>query len=181
MPIARWLSLTKENVINTVQYALQKIGVGRPSWQTVIVSASKEVELPRQALWATWTKLEEWPQWSLPLHVSTRWTGEPGWRVGATFEQVLNLGFPLGQTVSPETVEAVVSGESVSWWKDAKGIKSCHVWEFVALSPDRTMVTNTEVFHGVSMGFLKPLAARKWQRLFEASLAGLVEKATNEL
>lgn len=163
--------------MNTIQYALQKIGVERPSWQTVVVSASKEVTLPRQPLWDAWTKLEDWPQWSVPLHVSTRWIGEPGWRVGATFEQVLNLGFPLGQTVSPETVGAVVNGESVSWWKDAKGIKSCHVWQFAALAPDRTQVTNTEVFHGVSIGLLKPLAARNWQSMFEASVAGLVERA----
>jgi len=163
--------------MNTIQYALQKIGLEQPSWQTVVVSASEEVALPRQSLWEAWVKLEEWPQWSAPLHVSTRWIGEPGWRVGATFEQVLDLGFPLGQTVSPETVGALVDAESVSWWKDAKGIKSCHVWEFAALSPDRTRVTNTEVFHGVSIGLLKPLAARNWQRLFEASVTGLVQKA----
>jgi len=163
--------------MNTIQYALQKIGLEQPSWQTVVVSASEEAGLPRQLLWETWMKLEQWPQWSTPLHVSTRWTGEPGWRVGATFEQVLDLGFPLGQTVSPETVGEVVEAESVSWWKDAKGIKSCHVWEFAALAPDRTRVTNTEVFHGVSIGLLKPLAARNWQRLFEASVTGLVQKA----
>ena len=163
--------------MNTIQYALQIIGVERPSWQTIVVSASKEVPLLRQSLWDTWMKLEDWPLWSVPLHLSTRWIGEPGWRVGATFEQVLNLGFPLGQTVSPETVGAVVDAERVSWWKEAKGIKSCHVWEFAALSSGRTQVTNTEVFHGVAIGLIKPLAARKWQRMFEASVAGLIERA----
>ncbi len=163
--------------MNTIQYALQKIAIERSSWQTIVVSASREVALPRQSLWELWMNLEEWPQWSTPLHVSTRWIGKPGWNVGATFEQVLNLGFPLGQTVSAETVGAVVDGESVSWWKDTKGIKSCHVWEFAALAPDETRVTNTEVFHGVSIGLLKPLAARNWQRLFEASVAGLVQRA----
>lgn len=128
-------------------------------------------------MWETWMKLEEWPPCSMPLHVSTRWIGKPGWRVGATFEQVLNLGFPLGQTVSPETVEAVVDAESVSWWKDVIGIKSCHVWEFTALSPDLTQITNTEVFHGVSIGLLKPLAAKNWQSMFETSVAGLINRA----
>jgi hypothetical protein len=163
--------------MNTIQYALEKIGVERPSWQTIVVSASKEVPLPRQSLWDNWVKLEDWPNWSVPLHLSTRWIGEPGWRVGATFEQVLDLGFPLGQTVSLETVGAIVDDESVSWWKEAKGIKSCHVWEFAALAPNRTRVTNTEVFHGVATGLIKPLATRNWQRLFEASLAGLIERA----
>jgi len=163
--------------MNTIQYALQKIGIERPTWQTVVVSASKEVALPRQRLWDVWVKLEEWPEWSTPLHVSTRWISEPGWRVGAVFEQVLNLGFPLGRTVSPETVGAMVDGENISWWKDAKGIKSCHVWEFAALSPDRTQITNTEVFHGASIGLLKLVAARSWQRMFEASVAGLIQRA----
>ena len=99
--------------MNTIQYALQKIGVERPSWQTLVVSASQAVGLPRQSLRDAWIKLEEWSGWSIPLNVSARWIGVPGWRVGATFEQVLNLGFPLGQTVSPETVGAVVEAESV--------------------------------------------------------------------
>jgi hypothetical protein len=163
--------------MNTTQYALEKIGVERPSWQTVVVSASKEVALPRRSLWEAWMELEDWPRWSVPLHESTRWIGEPGWKVGATFEQVLNLGFPLGQTVSPEVVGAFVEGENVSWWKEARGIKSCHVWDFAALTSDRTLVTNTEVFHGASIGLLRPLAARNWQRLFEASLTGLIRKA----
>ena len=163
--------------MNTIQYALQKIGLEEPTWKTVVVSASKEVALQRQSLWDAWLKLEDWPEWSHPLHVSTRWIGEPGWKVGSTFEQVLDLGFPLGQTVSMETVGAVVDAESVSWWKEAKGIKSCHVWEFALLVPDRTQVTNTEVFHGVSVGLLKPLVARNWQRLFEASVAGLAQRA----
>ena len=166
--------------MNTIQYALQKIGVERPTWQTVVASASKEVALPPQSLWAVWMKLEDWPQWSHPLHVSTRWTGEPGWKVGATFEQVLNLGFPLGQTVSLETVGAIVDAESVSWWKDARGIKSCHVWEFAMLAPDRTQATNTEVFHGLSIGLIRPLAAKNWQSLFEASVAGLAQRALQE-
>jgi|SoiMethySBSTD1v2_1073268.scaffolds.fasta_scaffold309466_2 hypothetical protein len=120
-------------------------------------------------------KLEDWPKWSTPLHVSTRWIGEPGWEVGSRFEQVIDLGFPLGKTVSLETVRAVTDAESVSWWKDEKGVKSCHVWEFTALSPDRTQITNTEVFHGLFIGLVKPLAARRWQSLFEASVAGLIQ------
>jgi len=167
--------------MDTIQYALQKIGVERPSWQTIVVSASKEAPLQRHSLWDTWMKLEDWPHWSVPLHQSTRWIGDPGWRVGATFEQVLNLGFPLGQTVSPETVGAFVDGESVSWWKEANGIKSCHVWEFVALADDQTRVTNTEVFHGVVLGLVKPLAAGNWQRLFEASVAGLIGRAQHNV
>ena len=163
--------------MNTIQYALQKIGLEKPTWQTVMVSASQEVTVPAQVLWNVWMKLIEWPQWSIPLHAATRWIDEPSWQVGATFEQILNLGFPLGKTVSSETVGAITAGEFVSWWKDEKGIKSCHVWEFMALSPDRTRVTDTEVFHGVPMSLLKPLLVKPWQRMFEASVAGLIQQA----
>jgi len=163
--------------MDTIQYVLQKIGLEKPTWQTVVVSASQEVTVPAQALWNVWMKLVEWPQWSIPLHAATRWTAEPSWQVGVTFEQILNLGFPLGKTVSEETVGAIRAGEFVSWWKDEKGIKSCHVWEFMALSPDRTRVTDTEVFHGVPMGLLKPLLVKPWQRMFEASVAGLIQQA----
>ena len=166
--------------MDTIEYALRRIGIARPSWQTVVVSASQEVALPRRLIWDTWSKLEDWPQWSAPLHVSTRWLGDPGWRAGASFEQVLDLGFPLGRTVSPETVGAAVEGETVSWWKEAKGIKSCHVWHFAVLAPDRTLVTNTEVFHGVSIGLLKPIAARRWRERFRASVDGLAAQARQE-
>ena len=47
--------------MNTIQYALQKIGLEQPTWQTVVVSASEEAGLSPQLLWETWMKLEEWP------------------------------------------------------------------------------------------------------------------------
>jgi len=163
--------------MNTTEYALQKIGLKRPTWQTVVASASGEVALPRKLLWEVWMKLEDWPSWSRPLHVSARWTSEPGWKAGATFEQTLDLGFPLGRTVSPETVGAIANGELVSWWKEANGIKSCHVWEFSEPASGRTRVTNTEVFHGPAIGFIKPFAAGNWQKMFEATVAGLLQAA----
>lgn len=155
--------------------ALQQMGIEQPSWQTLIASASKEVNLPRQVLWEAWTKLEDWPIWSKSLHVATHWVSEAGWRVGAKFEQDLNLGFPLGTTTSAETVGAIVPGESVQWWKDEKGIKSHHFWLFEDLSIGKTRITNTEIFHGTPMGLVKPLVAKNWQRMFEASVDGLIQ------
>ncbi len=161
--------------------ALEKIGFEKPTWKTVIAAASQEVDLPATPLWETWSQLENWARWSKPLHAATRWLGKPGWEVGATFEQDLNLGFPLGKTTSAETVGAAVPGESVMWWKDAKGVKSCHMWQFETLGDSRTRITNVEVFHGTAMGLVKPLVAGKWQHLFEQSVAGLIQQTQKGL
>jgi len=159
------------------QNALQQMGIKRPNWQTLIASASKEVKLPRQVLWETWTKLEDWSHWSNPLHVATRWVGEPGWKVGAQFEQDLNLGFPLNTKTSVETVGEIVPGESVNWWKEEDGIKYHYFWLFEDLPTGETQVTITAIFHGKAIGYCKPLVDYIWQKMFEASLEGLIRQA----
>jgi hypothetical protein len=159
-----------------VQAALRQIGIEKPTWQTVIAFASRETAIPRQKIWGTWTKLETWPSFS-PLYAQTRWLGQPGWEVGATFEQALNLGFPLGENRSREEVGAIEPGERVSWWKDERGIKSNHIWVFEDVPGSGTRITNVEVFHGLIMGLLKPLVAGRWQRLFEVTVDGLVTLA----
>lgn len=164
--------------MDTVSYALERIGVERPTWQTLVVSAAQEIELPAAQLWNTWTRLESWPEWSRPLHEATRWTGQPGWVAGATFEQILQLGFPVGRSVNPVTVGAVDPGRLVSWWHTEGSMRTCHVWSFAELSSSRTRVTDTEVFHGLSVGLLKPLLLGNWQRRFAASVAGLARAAS---
>jgi hypothetical protein len=104
--------------------------------------------------------------------------GEAGWGERAKFEQDLNLGFPLGTITAQEKIDAIVPGESLMWCKDENGVKSCHVWRFEALSNGRTRVTNVEVFHGAAMGLVKPLVASNWQKLFEASVEGLIQQVS---
>lgn len=153
------------------------MGIKRPNWKTFIISASQEVKLPRQVLWETWTKLEDWPKWSNPMHVATRWVRKSEWKVGAQFEQDLNLGFPLNTQTSVETVEAIVPGESVNWWKEEEGIKYHYFWLFEDLPTGETRVTITAIFHGKAIGFCKPLVASIWQKMFEASVRGLIQQA----
>jgi hypothetical protein len=164
--------------METVRYVIDHIGVERPSWQTLVLSASREVDLPVERLWSTWADLESWPRWSA-LHEATRWTGTPGWTAGATFEQALQLGFPIGRSVNAVTVRAAEPGHLVSWWETEGSLRSCHVWLFEALSPERTRVTDTEGFHGLAMGLMKPLLRPRWQRLFEASVDGLARAAAS--
>ncbi|HEX3054263.1 MAG TPA: SRPBCC family protein [Aggregatilineaceae bacterium] len=166
--------------MDPVKTALQQIGLEKATWKTVVVSASQEVDLPRAILWETWARLEAWPNWSKPLHLAARWSGPAGWVAGATFEQELNLGFPVGKMTSAETVGAVVPEEQVMWSKDEKGIKSCHIWRFETVSANRTRVSNVEVFHGTLMGLVKPLVANRWQQYFEQAVKGLAALAASE-
>jgi hypothetical protein len=164
--------------VATIQYALDRIGMERPSWQTLVISATRDVELPPGRLWATWADLESWPRWS-PLHEAARWTGTPGWVAGATFEQTLQLGFPVGRGVYAVTVRAAEPGHLVSWWEAEGSVRSCHIWLFDALSPERTRVTDTEVFEGLATGLLKPVLRPRWQRLFERAIDGVARAAAS--
>lgn len=167
----------KESEAETIDLAFQNIGIQEPTWQTVVVAASSETDLPGEAVRETWSKLENWPTWSNPLHVSARWLGEAGWEQGAEFEQVLTLGPPLGAITAQEKVSAIVPGERAMWCKDENGVKSCHIWQFESLSDGRTRVTKVEVLHGSAMGLVKPLVADNWQQMFEASVEGLIQQA----
>jgi uncharacterized membrane protein len=170
----------KGNEAASINTALQNIGVENPTWQTVVVATSKEADVPRETVWEIWSDLENWPTWSQPLHVSTRWLGEAEWAEGAEFEQVLNLGAPLGTITAQEKVSAIVPGERVMWCKDENGVKSCHVWQFETLATGGTRITNVEVFHGPAMGLVKPLVVRNWQQMFEASVDGLIQQTPGQ-
>lgn len=159
------------------QNALKQMGIKKQDWKTLIVSASKEVKLSRQVLWETWTKLEDWQKWSNPMHVASRWVGQPEWKVGAQFEQDLNLGFPLNTKTSVETVGEIVPEKSVNWWNEEGGIKYHYCWLFEDLPTGETRVTITAIFHGKAIGFCKPLVASIWQKMFEASVQGLIRQA----
>ncbi|MDX9733274.1 MAG: hypothetical protein RBU36_04035, partial [Thermoanaerobaculia bacterium] len=76
--------------------AAEAAGVPLDSWKTLVVASSGSVGAPAATAWEVFSRLEEWPLWSRPLHLGARWTGEPGFRVAGGFEQVLALGFPLG-------------------------------------------------------------------------------------
>ena len=169
---------TKEiTTASPIKIALRIIGIVKPAWQTLIISASQDVNLPIEDLWKAWTELEQWPAWSKPLYRSTRWISGAGWEKGARFEQVVNLGFPFGTKRSKETVGEFEPMRRVRWCKTSGGVKSCHVWSFTLLPNRRVRVTNTEVFHGTMIGLLKPIVAWRWQRLFDTAVSGLVHQA----
>ena len=157
--------------------ALRPIGLAAASWQTIVLYASRDTDLPPARLWATWERLEGWPGWASPLVVETRWLGAPGWRPGARFEQVLDLGLLLSHVRSTETVGFVDPGHQVSWWKDEGGFKSSHVWSFEPLPDGGCRIVDLEIMHGVLIGLVRPLTEDGWQRRFDDAVDGLIVAA----
>ncbi len=164
-------------VISTIRTALRNIGVEKPAWKTLIISAAQDVKVPAEALWTAWSRLEGWTDWGGSLYESVEWTQGSEWEAGARFKQVVSWGFPVGKKTSIETVEEVVPLTRVRWCKQSGGIKSCHIWSFTYLPNGQVRVSKTEVFHGTTIGLIKPIVASRWQKMFDASVKNLIREA----
>jgi hypothetical protein len=157
-----------------VTAGLRPIGLAAPSWQTVILMATRDTDLPPARLWATWEHLEAWPSWAGPLVAEAHWIDQPGWRVGARFEQVLDLGLVISRVRSTETIGAAAPGRFVSWWKDQSGIRSNHVWSFEPLPDGGSRIVDLEILHGLPIGLARPLTEAGWQAKVDAAVDGLI-------
>ena len=166
-----------ESEMAAARAAADAAGVPLASWKTLVVAASGSVGAPAEEVWARFSRIEEWPRWSSPLHLGARWKGEPGFRVAGGFEEVVALGFPVGTIRSEEFVTRLKPGREVMWCRSEGGIASCHVWRFTPVTPERTHVVNVEVLHGAPVGFLAPLVQSRWSRLFQQSVSGLARAA----
>jgi hypothetical protein len=58
------------------------------------------------------------------------------------------------------------------------GIRNCYLWSFTPLPDGGTHVSNTEVFAGFPVAVLRPLVIRRWNRLFQAAVDGLIGQAS---
>ena len=159
-------SPTELAVEETVQIAFDRLEIERSTWRTLVVSASAKTTIPSDQIWDSWTRLEDWPLISSDFHQSTQWLGDPGWFQGARFEQVLSLGAPLGTVTGHETVVNVIPGRQVIWAAEDDSLKAFHIWRFLTMEDGTTLVINAEVFHGTSVGLIKPLVARSWRKKF---------------
>jgi uncharacterized membrane protein len=160
-----------------VAFCLAQIGVGQPTWKTLVTTAAATTDQPAARLWALWSQLPRWPEWSTPLHSAARWISGESFTPGAQFNQVIHLGFPLGRTSSHETVRTVEPQRRVAWSKEENGVRSCHLWQFEPLPDGGTRISNTEVFHGIPIALVKPLVATRWNRLFQTSVDNLIKTA----
>lgn len=157
----------------TVKGALGRLGMNGPNPATLMVTASTISAASPEQVWETWSEIEKWSSWGNPFTVNARWLERRAWEVGAKFEQTVSWGFPFGTTVSIDIVKEVNPGQSVSWWKAAKGIRSCHIWFFEPLTQGGTRIVKTEVFVGSTIFLTKPFIKSKWTRLFQQSVDSL--------
>ena len=159
----------------TVKGALGRLGMMHPNPATLMITASTTTKASPEAVWETWSQIEKWSGWGKPLIANARWLEGRNWEVGTKIEVINLLGFPFGRTVSIDTIKEVNPGQSVSWWKTAKGIKSCHIWFFEPLREGGTRIVKTEVFVGLTIFVNKPVVKKKWRALFQEAVDGLAK------
>lgn len=162
-----------------IAFCLTRTGQDIAGRNTLIVSGTAGTPVPAEDLWAVWTDLGDWPLWS-PLHRSAAWTSAAGPADGAAFDQRISLGFPIGTTTQHVTLDLVEPARRVGWAGQGSGVRSCHLWSFSPLPHGGTQVSNTEVFTGLRVAVLRPLVARRWHRMFQAAVDGLIRTAASE-
>jgi len=106
--------------------------------------------------------------------------GHRGLAAGATFDQQISLGFPIGTTTQHVTIDLLEPARRASWSGDSNGVRSCHLWSFSPLPGGRTHVSNVEAFAGITVAMLRPLAARRWNRPFQAAVDCQIHNAAGE-
>jgi hypothetical protein len=142
-----------------------------------VVSGSADTALSPEDLWAVWSDLERWPLWS-PLHQSVVRTGRSMLAAGATFDQQISLGFPVGTTTQHVTIAELEPVRCAVWAGDENGIRSCHQWRFIPLPDGGTRVSNTEAFAGLPAALIRPMVIRRWNGAFQAAVDGLVRQSS---
>jgi hypothetical protein len=160
-----------------VAYCLERIGKDTTGWDTLAVAGVADTAVAAGDLWAVWTDLERWPAWS-PLHRSAAWASAAGLAAGAAFDQQIGLGFPAGTTTEHVTISLLEPGRRVAWAGDGSGVRSYHLWSFTPLAGGGTSVSNVEAFAGLPIAMLRPLVTRRWNRLFQGAVDGLIRHAS---
>ena len=157
-----------------VMHVLNRIGIDSPSWKSLIMLNLADAEADPERVWLTWADLDNWPSMSSLVN-ATRWTSGDPWRPGSEFVAELELG--LGSETSKNRVMSVDPGRSAEWGHSRGGLQTAHLWRFEPRQGGGVHITSVAVFHGSSIGILKPFVAKRWRRLFQAQVEGLVDMA----
>lgn len=171
--IAIWLLLPSPRLdtslsLDPLATALERVGAEELDFQTLVVGASRVTSASPERVWAAWSDTAQWPRWSEELHRSATIRG--GWTVGATLEETVDLGFPLGEETWHQRVWRAIPQREVAWEGDCSGMRSTHVWHFEPLPNGGTRITCVGVLQGNWVAVLKPLVAASWQRLYADGL-----------
>lgn len=156
-----------------VKGACLRLNMQEPSAASLAVGTAIDLQFPPEKIWAVLEDLEGWRKWSRPFHSGARWLEGRSFEVGARFEQIRHLGFPIGKQVTVETVREVIPGQSVAWWDGNGGVRNAHVWAFESRPDGVTRVYNVEVLCGPLVFFAKPILGRRLRKRFRQSLEGL--------
>jgi hypothetical protein len=159
-----------------VVHVLDRMGIDSPSWRSLIVLSSADAEAAPERVWLTWADLDNWPSMSSLVNAS-RWTSGDPWRPGSEFVAELDLGLGLGSKAAKNRVMSVDPGRSAEWGQSRGGLRTAHLWRFEPLQSGGVHITSVVVLHGSSIGVLKPVLAKRWRRLFQAQVEGLVDMA----
>jgi ribosome-associated toxin RatA of RatAB toxin-antitoxin module len=159
-----------------VMQVLNRMGIDSPSWKSLIVLNLADAEADPDRVWRTWADIDNWPSMS-PLVNATQWTSGDPWRPGSEFVAELNVGLRgWGETVT-NRVMSVDPGRSAEWGQSRGGLRIAHLWRFEPRRSGGVHIANVAIFHGSSIGVRKPFVAKRWQRLFQAQMDGLVDMA----
>jgi hypothetical protein len=161
-----------------IAYCLQRISKSAAGWDTLVAAGAADTALPAGDLWAVWADLERWPAWS-PVHRSVTRASPGALAAGVSFDQQISLGFPLGTSTQHVTLDLLEPARRASWAGSGNGVASCHLWSLTPLPGGGTRVSNTEAFAGLPVAMLRPLVARRWNRLFQEAVDGLIRRAAN--
>lgn len=172
------LTMEKQADDETVLYAMEKLDLEQINWYTLVLNTQVETEVSRDKIWHVFKQLEKWDTWST-LHKAAGWTYDKGWKKGAKFTQILDLGFPAGEVTSYEEVFHYVEKEKVIWLKQEDDVTSCHIWYFHILPNGGTRIVDVQVLNGITLGLAKPLVAGRWQEAFDESVRNLINRARN--
>jgi uncharacterized membrane protein len=156
-----------------IAYCLTKVGQAERDWRTLVVVGSGSSNAPVAQLWTLWSDLERWPAWS-PIHRSVKLVDAKPLSVGGSFDQELELGFPVGVQRERATFDEFEPQVRASWSGDKNGVRSCHVWRFEPTPDGGTRVHNVEIFVGTTIGLVKPFVAKRWNGLFQRAVDGLI-------
>jgi hypothetical protein len=160
-----------------IAYCLTRAGQAAVDRRTLVVAGSGTSPASAAELWAVWCDLERWPAWS-PIHRSVTVVDATSLSVGGSFDQELGLGFPVGVQRERATFDEFEPHVRASWSGDKNGVRSCHVWRFEPVSGGGTRIHNVEVFVGTTIGLVKPLVGKRWNRLFQSPVDGLIAATT---
>lgn len=155
-----------------VKGVYRRLNLAGPRPGTVAIGTAIDVPMAAEELWKVLESLDDWSKWS-PIHSGARWLGGRTFEVGAKFQQVRHLGFPIGRQVTVEMVREVVPHQMVAWWDGNGGLRNAHLWTFEPRPDGGTRVYNVEVLCGPLVFFAKPYLRRRLRKLFRQSLEGL--------